>query len=529
MVAVPAVVAEGASSSLCKEVTVRLSKFCTILMICLALLACSALVSAAPKRGGTLKVALWGDIETLDATKTPQVPVADSIRWTIWETLVRYVGGEELYQPMLAESWEWTEPSTIVFHLRHGVKFHNGTPFTSADVKFSIERMKDPANALANANYVKVVSEVVALDDYTVQFKLSSPYAGLLTNLDYVLIVSKANPPTSSGTPIGTGPFKFVEWIPGDHLTIERFADYWNPELPYLDRIIFTPIPDEQTRIANLESDAVQLADDISLAQLARVGSNPNLAVYTGPIGSKLIAALFVTDIPPMNNLLVRRAIAYCIDRAGFVSTAFSGHGTVTENIYSPQNPYYNPVTETVYSYNLEQARALFKQAGYPEKFPPEASPIVITIPTGNTAFENAAVILQSSLREAGVRCEVEKYDMSAWVSVRETKQIIITLYSYGGVDPSIVLATNLISPTKNNCHYYDGQLTNLINAAVGIQDLNLRKIAYNDLQGILSYECPFSVVAAYELRHAAQTYLKGVQISQSLSQPYYAEMWLDK
>jgi len=508
----------------------RFSKLCTILLMSLVLLACSAAVSsAAPTRGGTLKVALWGDIETLDATKTPQIPVADSIRWTIWEPLVRYVGGDEMYRPMLAESWEWTDSVTLVFHLRHGVTFHDGSPFTAADVKFSIDRMKDPANALANATYVKVVNEVVVLDDYTAEFRLSSSYAGLLTNLDYVLIVSRATPPSPSGTPIGTGPFKFVEWIPGDHLTIERYAGYWNPELPYLDRIIFTPIPDEQTRFANLESDAVQFLDDISLTQLTRIGANPQLTVYPGPIGSKLIAALFVTDIPPMDNLLVRRAIASCIDRAGVVSLAFGGYGTVTENIYSPENPYYNPLTETVYPYNLDQARAWLAEAGYPQNFPAEASPIIITIPTGNTSFEAAAVILQSSLREIGVACEVQKYDMSAWVTEREKHQIIITLYSYGGVDPSIVLSTNLISPAKNNCHYYDDQLTAMINNAIGIVDFEWRKVAYYNIQSYLAAICPFSVAAAYEVRHAAQSYVKGVQFSASLSQPYYDEMWLDK
>ena len=506
----------------------RLSVMC-VLGFVLVLLAGTAMVSAAPKYGGTLKVALWGDIETLDATKTPQVPVADSIRWSIWEPLVRYVGGDELYEPRLAESWEWKDPTTIVFHLRHGVTFHDGSPFTSEDVKFTIERMKDPANALANAGYVKLISAVVPVDAYTAEMRLSVPYSGLLTNLDYVLMVSKANPPTATGKPNGTGPFKFVEWIPGDHLTIEKFTGYWNPSLPYLDRIIFTPIPDEQTRIANLESDAVQFIDDISLAQLTRVKSNSKLSLYTGPIGSKLIAALFVTTVPPMDNLLVRRAIAYCMDRAGFVSTAFLGNGFVTENIYSPENPYYNPATESVHPYSLDTARALFKEAGYPASFPPEASPIVITIPTGNPAFENAAVLLQSSLREAGVPCDVQKYDMSAWVTVRETKQIVITLYSYGGVDPSIVLSTNLISPTKNVPHFYNQALTDLMSQAASTQDLTLRKQFYYVIQQYLADQAPFSVFASYETRHAAQSYLKGVLVSQSLSQPYYEEMWLDK
>jgi len=503
--------------------------FSGVLVSILGIGVVAASATSIPKYGGTLTVALTGTVETMDPQKSVMAPVWRSVLFTVWEPLVRYVGGEQMYKPLLAESWEFTDSQTLVFHLRRGVKFHDGSEFDAEDVKFTIERMQDPETACPNAAFVEMIDEVIPVDRYTVQLRLSEPYGGILTNLDYVVMLSKESPPSPDSPPIGTGPFRFVEWVPGDHLTLERFPDYWQEGLPYLDRLIFKPIPDEQTRIANLEADVVQFLPEITPEQIPRIQQNKDLKIIEGSPGTMLRVLIFVTDVPPMDNLLVRRAVAHAIDREGFVEAVLYGIGTPSENIYSPTNPYCNPNTAHAHPYDLETARRLFEEAGYPEQFPEEAYPLRVTVPAGNTVLEKAAVLLQSSLRKIGIECKIEKYDVPTWLRLRESRPMLITYYSYAGVDPSIILSTNLLSPEKNLSHYYNDQLTQLMEEARKTVDFETRKQMYYRIQEIIADEVPFSVIASLPQVGAARSYVEGLWLLPSWSVPIYHEVWLNK
>jgi len=508
-------------------------KVVLVLLFCGVLTFGTGLVGASttsnPKYGGTLTVALTGTVETMDPQKSVMHPFNRSANFSMWEPLVRYVAGEQVYKPMLAESWEFTDPQTLILHLRPGVKFHDGTLFDSEDVKFTIERLQDPETAAPNAAFVAVVDEVITLDTNTVQLNLSEPYGGILTNLDIVVMLSKENPPRPDSSPVGTGPFQFVEWVPGDHLKLEKFPDYWQEGLPYLDGLIFKPIPDEQTRLANLEADAVQFLTEVTPEQIPRIQGNKSLQMIEGSPGTMLRVVIFVTDVPPMDNVLVRRAVAHCLNREGFVQTVLNGIGTPTENIYSPDNPYYNPDTARAHPYDLQMARTLFEEAGYPEQFPEEAYPLKVTVPAGNTVLEKVVVLLQSSLREAGIECKIEKYDVPTWLRLRESRPMLVTYYSYGGVDPSVVLSTNLLSPQKNLPHYANYELTQLMSEGYRTTDLELRKQVYYRIQEIIADEVPFSVIASLPAVGAATSYVEGLWLQPSWSNPIYHEVWLNK
>jgi len=503
-------------------------------VLILGLLALSTGVLAAdeetvPKYGGTLTVALTGTIEIMDPQKSVMYPFNRSANFTIWEPLIRYVGGEERYEPFLAESWEFIDPQTLVLHLRQGVMFHDGTLFDAEDVKFTIERLKDPETAAPNAAYAEVIERVVPVDDYTVRLELSRPYLGILTNLDVIVMLSSESPPSPDRPPVGTGPFEFEEWVPGDHLILKRFPDYWQEGLPYLDALKFIPIPDEQTRIANLEADTVQYLPEITPEQIPRIKENKDLKLIVGTPGDTLRVVIFVTDVPPMDNVLIRRAVAHCLDREGFVASALYGLGTPTENIYAPHNPYYNEATARRHRYNLQRAKELFEEAGYPEKFPDEAWPLHITVPAGEPLSEKIAVMLQSSLRQIGIACEIERYDVPTWLEVRESKQMFVTFYTAGGLDPSIQLATNLLSPKGNIPHYYNDELIKLMEEGCAVTDIEKRKQIYFEIQEIIAEEVPFSVVACYPTVGAARSYVHGIKSRISEDLPLYHEAWLDK
>lgn len=516
-----------------KRNLMKIFKIIAISLFCF--LFCTGIVfgenkEATPKQGGTLTVALASSLDTLDVQKSVMHPVTRSLRVSVFEALVRYIGGEEIYEPLLAESWEFKDNKTLVLNLRKDVKFHDGTTFDSEDVKFTIERMLDPETGCPNKAFVDTISEVVPLDKYTVQLNLSKSYGGILTNLDYVVMLSMESPPATDADPIGTGPFKFVEWVQGEHLILEKFDEYWQEDLPYLDKLVFKPMPDEMTRLANLESGIVQFIPEITPEQAPRIEGNKSLKIVEGSPGTMLRTAIFVTDVPPMNNILVRKAVAHCLNREAFVDSVLYGFGEPTENIYSPENPYYNPDTESVYAYDLQKSKELFDKAGYPEKFPEDAYPLIITVPAGNKVLEKAAILLQSSLREIDIEAKIEKYDVPTWLRLREKKPILFTYYSYGGVDPSIILSTNLISPEKNIPHYYNEKLSQLIDEGYSATDFEERKEIYYSIQKMLiKEEVPFSVIACLPQIGAISSNVKGIFFQKSWSNPIYEKVWLDK
>lgn len=510
-----------------------LSKSGSLLLLVALMTLCFAAVvtegSSTPKYGGTLNVALTASVDTMDPQESVMFPFNRSANFSIWERLVEYVGGEQQHKPMLAESWEFTDPKTLVLHLRQGVKFHDGTTLNAEDVKFTIERLKDPATAAPNAAYAAVIEHVVAVDKNTVRLELSEPYAGILTNLDMIVILSVENPPDPDKPPVGTGPFQYHEWVPGDHLTLKRFPDYWQAGLPYLDEIIFVPIPDEQTRLANLEAGTIDFIPEIAPEQSPRIERNSDLKLIKGIQGSTMLVSIFVLDVPPMDNLLVRRAIAHCLNREAFVESVLYGLGVPTENYYSPENIYYNHDTERGHRYNLERAKELLDEAGYPENFPADAHPLGISIPTGDPLAEPVAVLLQSSLREIGINAQIERSDVPTWYDVRQLQPIFITSYTAGGLDPSLQLSTNLTSQAGNNPKYYNAGLATLIDAGYGEVDLEKRKEIYNAIQALLAWDLPFSVVAAYPTVTAARTWVNDLELMAAESQPIYHRAWLDK
>jgi len=486
-------------------------------------------LGATPKRGGTLTVALTATLETIDIQKSVMHPVARSVKAGVYEALVDYLG-EEKYEPVLAESWEFKDDQTLVLYLRNGVKFHDGTTFDSEDVIFTIERMLDPERAAPDRAYVSIISEIIPLDKYTVQLTLSDPYGGILSNLDHIRILSKESSSASDSNPIGTGPFKFVEWIQGEHLILEKFDDYWQEDLPYLDKLVFKPIPDEMTRLVNLDSDVIQLIPEISPEHAIRLEKNKNTKIITGSPGNELRTAIFATDVPPMNNVLVRKAVAHCLNRKAFVDSVLYGYGRPTENFYSPENAYYNPDTESVHPYNLQKAKELFNEAGYPEKFPKDAYPLIMTIPAGNMVTEKAAVLLQSSLSEINIEAKIEKYDVPTWLRIRETKPMLFTYYTSGELDPSITLATNLTSQKKNICHYYNEELEQLISKGYSTINYEERRKVYYRIQELLIKEdVPFSVIACLPQLGVVSSYVEGFYFRKSQGTPVYTKTWLDK
>lgn len=230
--------------------------------------------------------------------------------------------------PALAESWEVIDDTTTVFHLRQGVKFHNGEEMTSEDVKYSLERCI--ANPGVNYNYL-IIDSITCDDDYTVTIKTSAPFNALLyrLSLDAASIICKSADTSAeefNKNPVGTGPFKFVSWELGGDVVLEAFEDYWGGA-PAVKRIIFRTIPEALNRTIGLETGEVDLAYDLGITDLESLEGNESITTLTSPSTTVWYVGMNVQKAP-FDNEKVRQAIAYTLDPQGYIDLVFGGEAT---------------------------------------------------------------------------------------------------------------------------------------------------------------------------------------------------------
>ena len=226
------------------------------------------------KHGGTLRVAISTDVDTFDPHITP-LTISGMVIHPVFNTLVKYDENLNIV-PDLAE-WEAVDQLTWVFTLQEGVLFHNGREMTAADVKFSLERGQN--EDLLISKWVANLESIEAIDDYTVEIKLIEPRGYWLNDMINIPIVPEEELDNMAAHPIGTGAFRFVEWIPNDRIVLERNPDYWDGDKPYLDEIILRIIPDVQARLANLESGDVDVVRSVTAVDSLRYLTSEEIRV----------------------------------------------------------------------------------------------------------------------------------------------------------------------------------------------------------------------------------------------------------
>lgn len=284
----------------------------------------------------TLVIGNGADAKSLDPHASNDNP-SSNVRVQIFDTLMD-LDDDGIPQPMLAESWERPDDKTIIFHLRKGVKFHNGDEMKASDVKFSLERaLKSPevSHILAGINGVEV------LDDYTVKVTTEKPMAAILNNLSHTTIAILSEKATTEAgdkfgqNPIGTGPYKFVSWQSGDRITLEAFPDYWRGETP-VKNIVFRNIVEETNRTIGLETGELDIAYDIKGLDKNKLKEDERFTLLEGPQVSITYLG-FNLRKAPYDNLKVREAISYAIDQKPIIDTVFLGAGEPANSIIGPK------------------------------------------------------------------------------------------------------------------------------------------------------------------------------------------------
>jgi len=320
----------------------------------------------AQTRGGTLRVRLANDCTTLDPAHNTTPPE----RHVFHQVLNTLVGVDSKMHvvPELAESWKWDGDTTLTLKLRKGIKFHDGTDFDAAAVKFNLDRILDPETKSRLRGEIGEVKSVEAVDASTVRLQLKYPSVGLLATLAQApgMILS----PTAvkklgkdvARQPVGTGPFKFVEWVRDDRVVVERFDGYWEKGLPYLDKIVFRPLPDTNVATVNLKAGAFDLIDAVEAKDVAGIKSRKDLAYAESP-GVNYYMIRLNTSKPPFDARPVRQALAYAIDREAIARGLFFGTVPVAPGPITPASWAYSKDFKGI-GRDVAKAKALLAEAG---------------------------------------------------------------------------------------------------------------------------------------------------------------------
>jgi peptide/nickel transport system substrate-binding protein len=351
--------------------------------------------------------------------------------WSLYDPLITW--DENLdFVPGLAESWEVSEDAlTWTFHIRHGVKFHNGDPVTSADVLFSMEHFQSPDSMNPWSPYSRYnFAGHNCPDEYTYVYKTVKPEHPLVMVFGSLRILPKDYIETNGWDyfkehPIGSGPWKFVEFVSGDHCTMEANTEHWRT-VPHFKTLIQYVVPEEATQVAMLKRDEVDIITGITLDRAVELGEEGwRLIQAPVPIGSNVIMpGTWITD-GPTSDIRVRRALSYAIDRQEICDTFFHGYAEPGGRFFHYPGMYgWDPAWQPE-QYDLAMAQQLLADAGYPDAFDDPVIHIYIQVGTGYTP--DLFQILQGYWTAAGIQTDITMVDAFE----------MLGLFFFGSLDPA--------------------------------------------------------------------------------------------
>ena len=461
-----------------------------------------------PKRGGMLTTIVNPEPPVLHIGVNNQAPTL-IVGGKIFQGLLRY-DAKLNPLPELAKSWEVSADGLeYTFHLQENVKFHDGQPMTAEDVVFSIMKFHMEVSPRARGVFARI-KEGVAVNPTTAKFVLSAPFEPFLLMFDVTVsaIVPKhlfegqdfRQAPAVS-KPVGTGPFRFVEWQRGNFIRLERFADYWKPNQPYLDGIIYRVVPDSQSRRLALETGQVILtqSNDIEPFDVPQMRARPNLEVqtagweYFGP----LMWVEFNHRVKPLDDVRVRRALTMAVDRNFIAQRLWFGIGKPATGPFHSATRFYDGNAKSA-AFNVEAAKKLLDEAGHkPNAQGVRFSLKHISLPYGEV-FTRLGEYLRQSFRQVGVELQLESVDVGTWAqrtAAWEFETTINYLYQYG--DPTLGVERSYVSTNikkilfSNVAGYANPKVDELFQQGRDSADPKVRQQAFSAVQKLLVEEAP--------------------------------------
>jgi peptide/nickel transport system substrate-binding protein len=348
----------------------------------------------------------------LDMTATPATATSGVIFYNVQEALVKVDRHGKLV-PWLAERWHTADNRNYTFFLKHGVRFHNGRELKAADVKYAFERALNPETKHPYAKDYEAIGDIIVKDDYTVTFALKSVNASFLQNIARAgsVIYPREAVDTLKSHPIGTGPFRFEEWVRGDRIVLKANPDYHVKGLPKLERVTYRFITDPNAVLAALKAGDV----DVSLFGLGPehvqdVQKDPRLSVIIGDTTNDVILAMN-NSRKPYTDVRVRRAMTFGINKNDVLKGAMFGMGKILGTNVDPLNPYYVDMSKAM-PYDPAKAKQLLAEAGYPNGFD-----TVLKVSPQYYYTVRSGEIIADNLKKIGVNVKIEQIEWGQWLS----------------------------------------------------------------------------------------------------------------
>ena len=388
--------------------------FSAMVIIASLVLAPMAWAAGQPQTGGTLIYAAGSDPDSLDAANTDSNP-GEAVGHMMYNYLVRFDAKLKIV-PDLATKWTQSPDGLIwTLTLRKGVKFHDGTPMNAEAVKYTFDRFLGPDKPLKSGLHVPIIKSVDVMDDSTVRFTLKVPFAFFLNNLAHSAsgIVS----PTAVKKwgkdftlhPVGTGPFKFVEWVRGDRVVLERNDDYYEGK-SRLDKIIVRTVREDSARVLGLQAGDYDVAVRIPPEDVSRLMNEGRVRVYAEQ-SNRVLYVGFNLAKKPFDDVRVRQALNYAIDKESIVKNIYQDRAAVVPNVVGPLNTGYAAVKG--YEYDPAKAKKLLAEAGYSNGLE-----ITFWTPKGRYLKDyELAQVIQQQLAAVGIKAKLEVFEWARYLS----------------------------------------------------------------------------------------------------------------
>lgn len=497
--------------------------------------------------GGTFLFGRGGDSVGLDPALEEDgesFKVCDNI----YDTLIHYKDGSTEIEPGLATKWESSEDGlSWTFSLRKGVTFHDGTPFNSEAVLFSLNRQHEKNHPFHNVEgsytywvatgLAEIVDEITAIDDHTVKITLKSPYAPFLYAIAITpfSIVSptavKEKGDNYSNHPVGTGPFIFQQWDRGDKIVLKANENYWGGR-PNVDRVIFLSIPDNSVRLIELQQGNLHAMEFPNPDDLQQIRDDESLDLLSQPGMSVGYLALNM-EKPPFDNLKVRLAINHAINKAVIIEHLYQGLGIPAKNPIPPTLWSYDDSIED-YDYNPKLAKELLTQAGYPKGFESTLWALPVPrpyIPDGRALAE----VIQSELREIGIKTNIVTYDWGTYLEKTKFGDHDMAMLGWSADfgDPDnflyfLLSKSSAEKPAGNIAFYKSDEMQQILEKARSISDKDERTSLYKKAQNVFHRDIPWVPLA-----HAQQVLVINKKVKNLTLQPlnwkYFRNVTLEK
>ena len=437
----------------------------------------NTLSEGTPVPGGSVVYGMTQDLASLD----PHVDTDAGTRavvFNLYEGLVKPTSDGGFIPAVASDYIISDDAKTYTFTLRDGITFHDGTPVTIEDVKYSIDRYAEIQGE--SSAFSSLVDSVDVQDDKTLVVNLKESYSEFLPMMTIAIIPQSNEDP--AGNPIGTGPFKYVSYTPGQNLELEKYDGYWQEGVPSLDSVEFKFIADVDTAFVELQAGTIDILKYLTSAQAETLGDDYNIVQGS----MNLVHAMYLNSAyEPLSKTEVRQALCYAVDRDAINNFIFGGKSHIIGSHMIPaMSKYYEPEAETVYSYDPEKAKELLADAGYADGFDLE-----ITVPSSYSQHVDSAQIIADELSQVGINVTLNQVEWSTWLQdVYKGGNFQATVIGFDGtLAPSDWLKKYVTDDAKNFMHYSNTEYDDVFNTAYTTVDDDVKVENYKKAQMILA------------------------------------------